>query len=701
MSNKTKNAENKRPISQDKNLVELAGYHAYNMPDEKESVYVNEYKYTVVNKIKDNKNGLDAMTVKNLETGEYTIVYQGTNLDNGDQDLDADKDLAIGRTHEQFKAARDYFDKIKKEYGDKLTSVCGNSLGGGLANYVAVKHSDLKCVTINPSVLPEGEVDHDEDYPNITNYFSKYDPLTSAETGAMIADRIPGKVIEIDNGVPLISSILSNHMGYKMGEIDDKDQTVEIGEEGEPGHGKVYVSASDHIVTSIWTGEPLYGNIGSTKIEINKASLDLLAKSLETDVMRRLGYVSEYIENSNEIVKHEQKMKPKRKADLQEKVADFFESAFGDPLFTGITQAANLLKSFIDQIIDWVDMAEEKFRSLNSILNSPPAELIEHITQTDISVESICDGIRGFLRDIKDGIDDLSNVLKGLITEGISHVFVNPVNGLTDAVADEVYKHLVIVGKNEKQLKSQLSTFIKQVNAAATGFQNSDQGAANDIRNRKAPKEQKTSVPASVQAECEQSDYLKDRLKVKAQHVDSSLLNFLSSVSLFLNPVLGSTYRTLVVFEAFMEKAIIDVKAVAVAGSIPDKLIGLFTDWDGKIEKSINGVVKDLEQVESDTEKYRKGVESITQCLSNLPLLIKEFKPYIDTAIFEPLGFSNINIYNTAAVSTLEETELLFLDIVYQLSDHKGKAIQALCHTAEAIVKTLRLFRDDVSRATM
>ncbi|NPC92342.1 hypothetical protein HOO54_08930 [Bacillus sp. WMMC1349] len=120
-----------------------------------------------------------------------------------------------------------------------------------------------------------------------------------------------------------------------------------------------------------------------------------------------------------------------------------------------------------------------------------------------------------------------------------------------------------------------------------------------------------------------------------------------------------------------------------------------------KNEKSINGVVKDLEQVESDVEKYRKGIEIFTQCLYNLPLLIKEFKPYIDTAIFEPLGFSNINIYNTAAVSTLEETEFLFLDIVYQLSDHKAEAITALCHTAEEIVKTLRLFKGDVTRATM
>ncbi|MDA1475777.1 hypothetical protein [Bacillus changyiensis] len=149
MRDEAKNAKNKKTISEDKNLVELAGYHSYKNPTEKRKLNVDGHIYKVVNAVYKDSTGLDAMTVKNIETGEYTIVYQGTNIDNGDQDLDADKDLAIGRTHEQFKAARDYFDEMREKYGSKLTSVCGNSLGGGLANDVAVKHPDLKCVTVH------------------------------------------------------------------------------------------------------------------------------------------------------------------------------------------------------------------------------------------------------------------------------------------------------------------------------------------------------------------------------------------------------------------------------------------------------------------------------------------------------------------------------------------------------------------------
>ncbi|MCY8347777.1 alpha/beta hydrolase [Bacillus haynesii] len=99
------------------------------------------------------------------------------------QDILTDAQMAGSITPKQVEAARDYYDQMKAKYGDKLNSVCGNSLGGGLANAVAVEHPDVKAVTINPSILPEGEVDRDQDYPNITNYFSKYDPLTLAEEG--------------------------------------------------------------------------------------------------------------------------------------------------------------------------------------------------------------------------------------------------------------------------------------------------------------------------------------------------------------------------------------------------------------------------------------------------------------------------------------------------------------------------------------
>ncbi|MBP3041873.1 hypothetical protein J9303_20870, partial [Bacillaceae bacterium Marseille-Q3522] len=67
-------------------MVELAGFHAYQLKEDYNTIDVNYVQYRVVNIIHD-PSGLDAMTVKNTLTNEYTIVYQGTQNENGIQDM--------------------------------------------------------------------------------------------------------------------------------------------------------------------------------------------------------------------------------------------------------------------------------------------------------------------------------------------------------------------------------------------------------------------------------------------------------------------------------------------------------------------------------------------------------------------------------------------------------------------------------------
>lgn len=68
----------------DKDLVQLAGYHAYKYYEKGHVETVNGKAFKVIDTIVDTKTGLDALTVQNDETKEYSIVYVGSDQLVGD-----------------------------------------------------------------------------------------------------------------------------------------------------------------------------------------------------------------------------------------------------------------------------------------------------------------------------------------------------------------------------------------------------------------------------------------------------------------------------------------------------------------------------------------------------------------------------------------------------------------------------------------
>jgi hypothetical protein len=122
------------------------------------------------------------------------------------------------------------------------------------------------------------------EYPNVTNYFTKYDGLTRGELGINLGDRFPGRIYRSNSGVPHFSrAFASNHVGYN----GDGPQYIEIGKKGEPGYGRIDIAADEHIVTSIWTGEPLYGG-SSGRIQIVKANFNTHIRIISSPIKNPL-----------------------------------------------------------------------------------------------------------------------------------------------------------------------------------------------------------------------------------------------------------------------------------------------------------------------------------------------------------------------------------------------------------------------------
>lgn len=93
------------------------------------------------------------MLLENLESKELIIAYQGTNMSD-EKDIMTDIGLAGNVASQQLLDAKQYYDQMTAAYG-KISYVCGNSLGGALANYVAVNTNDVKSVTYNATILCE------------------------------------------------------------------------------------------------------------------------------------------------------------------------------------------------------------------------------------------------------------------------------------------------------------------------------------------------------------------------------------------------------------------------------------------------------------------------------------------------------------------------------------------------------------------
>ena len=94
--------------------------------------------------------------------------------------------------------------------------------------------------------------------------------------------------------------------------------------------------------------------------------------------------------------------------------------------------------------------------------------------------------------------------------------------------------------------------------------------------------------------------------------------------------------------------------------------------------------------METTVEGLRKG---IGRMIVNLPEMLQNFKPYIDSAIFEPGKFEHVRLYNVSTLAILDEMELLFNDIIFQLSDEKAEAIEATLEISKSVLKNIQILK--------
>ena len=103
----------------------------------------------------DKDTGSSGTAFKDKDTGEVILAYTGTNF-KSDLWNDAVKTdfgrIALGLGDDHVDPARKFYEKIRAEYGDDII-LTGHSLGGNLAQWIALYYNVQKTIIYNPAPL--------------------------------------------------------------------------------------------------------------------------------------------------------------------------------------------------------------------------------------------------------------------------------------------------------------------------------------------------------------------------------------------------------------------------------------------------------------------------------------------------------------------------------------------------------------------
>ncbi|MHC8521149.1 SA1320 family protein [Rossellomorea sp. H39__3] len=685
----------------DPDLVELAGLHVYQNPQiYDDPLEVNGKTFRVLDTRYDHPSGLDAMTVKCLETGEISVIYQGTQADAkyGKQDLKADAQLLSDLDVEQLDAAEEYYVEMKERYEHEggVSYVAGNSLGGPLASNVVVEHpeDDIRCVTLNPALLPKGKMDPNREYSNIVNYFGSNDVLTKGLISLGLDDRIPGERRDISFGAPYAGLQFNNIGPFHTGYYGNNKPYVVAGE-------KINVSADDHIISSIWTGEPLYSG-NTERIDITPEALDKLSNALIGDdlsVHGKYTSIDSYMNKSKLLVEQEGERFSARLNELQDKIEEITESHFSHPLFKGISTLAAPILLELDIWIALLGKAESFVRSINKVLDSPPLELVEHIININLNVANIFEPPRELLSQFKENIVDLLQGFKQLSEHLIPTLLSGGKQVVEDVFVNDLNAHYKIVNLNIEKVSKHIELFNFKTNFVRAEMVMRDKNLADSITNKGSLLAVAPSMLNSSGEPLTESDHMLVGMKLGDLILDESIAILTAFGNNVIQAVVGTLIGIVSALEGSLEATILQIKSKAKIDSvaIPMDFLGLYSNLANKVNAIAESAIAPLEEITGTLGGVRDG---LTRVFFGFPNIVNEFKPFLQNAILDQFKLAEINILNGVSSSLHGELELLFEDIIYQLSEHKGNSITALHDTSQKVKADLETVREQIERIT-
>ncbi|EHS20574.1 hypothetical protein IS55_1604 [Staphylococcus aureus subsp. aureus IS-55] len=711
----------------DRDLTELSGYWVYQDLKDNSTIKVNGNKYKVLSTISNNKNKningsadikiFELLDSNNSPSGQQIISFEGTNNNEsinpknplkgkvGDDWLENIKLMDNEKTTtplleqnnkflELYKKKLDDANKLSnsnfyRKYGEKVAkyknkevvSEDGNSQGGASAIHQGVEHPEKHIVSTNPAMLPEAIWRNlkQSNFENIINFHSTNDVLSWLQDP--FAKEMPGKRINIRDGVPTLNGLIDSHLGFKR-EFNSKTNEykdipvhkIESVKDTEIKNGKevkkvinINLDMDGRIPINVWTGDSIARSGKGKNIKLDIEKLGDLYQLVTGETSTMLQECVTFLNESFNISQSENSYFGDRKHKLKQKFKNVIEIDVLENMSRNITSKKNELFESIDSFMDKIG----PIAILVPALNLKPLKW--GINKVDSQFQ------RGIER-IHDSIDKI-----------LVKMFKNLDHDLQDGVTEEMMKHLKIVRENIILIKNQNDIYGNQIADIKSIMSYQDATIMDGNLNINYNGQHMVSGKVNL------SKYLSRKMTILKNHID----NAVEELSDYIQKVYNENFKELVRNinnTTEIIKGIIDGLNLSITMLYEKRII------DGLKESSI-----DRKQFENSIEELKINLTKWTDFLHDLkaasPILenhlddiVKNMKPLIVQMIFEPSHYDDMFILNTQAHARLDQMAKQFEVVCNGLNENEGQAIQTMDQSASLIRSNLIQVKEQLEK---
>ncbi|HGO3259294.1 TPA: hypothetical protein ACK0ZL_002717, partial [Staphylococcus aureus] len=707
--------------------TELSGYWVYQDLKDNSTIKVNGNKYKVLSTISNNKNKningsadikiFELLDSNNSPSGQQIISFEGTNNNEsinpknplkgkvGDDWLENIKLMDNEKTTtplleqnnkflELYKKKLDDANKLSnsnfyRKYGEKVAkyknkevvSEDGNSQGGASAIHQGVEHPEKHIVSTNPAMLPEAIWRNlkQSNFENIINFHSTNDVLSWLQDP--FAKEMPGKRINIRDGVPTLNGLIDSHLGFKR-EFNSKTNEykdipvhkIESVKDTEIKNGKevkkvinINLDMDGRIPINVWTGDSIARSGKGKNIKLDIERLGDLYQLVTGETSTMLQECVTFLNESFNISQSENSYFGDRKHKLKQKFKNVIEIDVLENMSRNITSKKNELFESIDSFMDKIG----PIAILVPALNLKPLKW--GINKVDSQFQ------RGIER-IHDSIDKI-----------LVKMFKNLDHDLQDGVTEEMMKHLKIVRENIILIKNQNDIYGNQIADIKSIMSYQDATIMDGNLNINYNGQHMVSGKVNL------SKYLSRKMTILKNHID----NAVEELSDYIQKVYNENFKELVRNinnTTEIIKGIIDGLNLLITMLYEKRII------DGLKESSI-----DRKQFENSIEELKINLTKWTDFLHDLkaasPILenhlddiVKNMKPLIVQMIFEPSHYDDMFILNTQAHARLDQMAKQFEVVCNGLNENEGQAIQTMDQSASLIRSNLIQVKEQLEK---